>query len=131
MRLAFTVPLRLVSITNQRMHWRTRHEDGKRQKGATVLAMLVALSKTNITNHAFYEASRSASRIDVTITRYGPRRLDPDNAYSSVKHVLDAIARHCRFDDGDPRLRLVVEQAKCKRTEMKTGVVIEFVKEGS
>lgn len=39
----------------------------------------------------------------VTITRVGPRPLDPDNLAGACKHAQDGIAAALGVDDGDPR----------------------------
>lgn len=50
---------------------------------------------------------------DVTITRVGPRMLDPTaNLPVSAKTVEDAIAALFGIDDADPRVKYSVEQRK-------------------
>lgn len=50
---------------------------------------------------------------DVTITRVGPRMLDPTaNLPVSAKAVEDAIAALFGIDDADPRVKYRVEQRK-------------------
>lgn len=48
----------------------------------------------------------------VTLTRLGPRRLDPGNFEGGFKHVQDAIAHALGVDDGSPRYTWNYRQEK-------------------
>lgn len=45
----------------------------------------------------------SSDRVLVSITRYGPKRIDSDNGVASAKSMRDAVALWLGIDDGDPR----------------------------
>jgi hypothetical protein len=60
----------------------------------------------------------------VRLVRLAPRRLDDDNATSSMKAVRDEVAAWLGVDDRDPRVRFLVEQERAKsygvRIEVRT-----------
>ena len=92
------------SELNLREHWAARHRRATKQKQAVVWTM--------------YEAVRAPGwkiyfPVYVTLTRIGPRALDPDNCACSFKHVQDAIASVLGVDDGDTkRVRWTYKQRK-------------------
>ena len=81
-----TIPMRLPSLANCRMHWR-KLARLKREQATWVLVALnvLKLPKTPLV---------------VTITRVGPKRLDDDNLISSMKAVQDQVAKMVGVDDG-------------------------------
>jgi hypothetical protein len=81
-----SIPLRLPSLANCRMHWRRLARLKQTQRAAT-RAALQGLTLPDLP-------------LRVTITRVGPRRLDDDNLASAAKYVRDAIAEAVGVDDG-------------------------------
>ena len=61
----------------------------------------------------------------VTITRYGPRRLDDDNLDTACKYVRDEVARTIGLDDGSP-----LYTWRCEQDLGDYGVGIEIVERG-
>ncbi len=61
----------------------------------------------------------------VTITRYGPRKLDDDNLDSACKYVRDEVARAIGTDDGSP-----LYTWRCEQERGEYGVVIEIMERG-
>lgn len=96
------IPIRTVSEMNSHAHWRGRYRRSKEQR------LIVTLMLRSVLKAVPTVPCR------VTLTRYGPRRLDPDNLASSHKWVQDATAEFLGVDDGDERLEWVYEQAKAK-----------------
>ncbi len=46
----------------------------------------------------------------VTVTRYGPRRMDEHNLPGALKHVIDGIADAFHMNDGDDRWKFECKQ---------------------
>ncbi len=86
--MRFTVPIRLPSLANTRLHWRAMASLKKKQKAAVRVVMHgLALPPPPLT---------------VTITRVGPGKLDDDNLAGAAKYVRDQIAAAVGVDDGSP-----------------------------
>lgn len=90
------LPLRLVSLTNMREHWRVRHRRSKMHRQACMAVPAVNVPCT------------------VIITRLGPRMLDDDNLQGACKSVRDGIADRLGVDDADPRISWLYAQEKSK-----------------
>jgi hypothetical protein len=82
-----TVPIKLVSLANARMHWRKRAALAKEQRRSTRLVLRP---------DRVYGVDIPCV---VTITRIAPRQLDDDNLAISGKHVRDEIAAWLGADD--------------------------------
>jgi hypothetical protein len=85
------IPMRLVSLTNQREHWSKRAKRAKEQRG-----LVEACLKNWLRG--------KEPPLEIAILRIAPRRLDSDNLQGACKHVRDGIADAIGIDDGDPRL---------------------------
>lgn len=90
---SMVVPLRLVSETNQREHWRVRAKRRKAQREATQWAWRMQRVL----------GPMPSPPCTVTITRCAPRMLDDDNAVGSVKGVRDELADILGVNDNDSR----------------------------
>lgn len=91
--LTITLPgLRLWSEMNCRDHWRAR----KRRFDDQRIIVRCLWPRPLCRDYG--------ERLAVTITRYGPRRLDSDNLASSAKAVRDEIAHILGIDDGSDRI---------------------------
>ena len=102
--MTITIPLpglRLVSLANQREHWRTRAKRAKQQRQAADLLVRVALGGTFI-----------LFPVAVVITRIAPRALDDDNLAGACKSVRDGVADALGIDDRDPRVKWAVAQRR-------------------
>lgn len=82
------VPIRLPSLSNERLHWRRMARIKRDQKYA--VGLLLSTQR------------KIAPPLTVTITRVGPRRLDDDNLEAACKYVRDEVARWVGLDDGSP-----------------------------
>ena len=102
--------LRLVNGLNSREHWRARAAR--------------AASERELIAAALAPVPAPAPPLVVTVTRRGPRALDDDGATASAKHVRDAVAAWLGVDDGDGRVRYVVQQAR----ERGYGVTVEVAR---
>lgn len=99
----FYVPAKLISEANQREHWAVRQTRKKKQQFAVQTAWIAE----GLNGKAFFWP------VTVTLTRVGPRKLDPDNLAGSCKHAQDQVARCLGVDDGDEaRVRWVYQQRK-------------------
>jgi len=115
MKFAFTLPCKLVSLTNAREHWRKRAERAKTQRLAAKIEAIVHLT------HGGHLLGRGSWLI--TIMRLGKRKLDDDNLASSAKHIRDGIADALGIDDGNERLRWRYAQD----TPLPYGVRVEMI----
>lgn len=84
--MMFHVPIRLPSLANERMGWRTMARLKKSQRGAVAYCMVGRVIPP--------------LPLVVTITRIGPRTLDDDNLAAACKYVRDQIATIVGTDDG-------------------------------
>lgn len=90
MTRTLTLPLRVVSESNQRDHWAAKARRVKAQRQAVAYAWVAA-------DLPMHRRPRQ-----VTLTRVAPRRLDDDNLARSLKAVRDQVAQECGFDDREP-----------------------------
>lgn len=104
------VPIRLVSESNMREHWKAKWRRKREQQGIA----LAYLARLKLPIHWMTWS--------ITLTRIGKRRLDPGNLEASFKHVQDAVAEWLGIDDGDARLTWRYEQT----TGKEYGVEVEI-----
>lgn len=109
--MTFYIPIRLPSLANERMHWRTLARLKKAQRRATLCCMV--------------GKAIPPLPLIVTITRAGRRRLDDDNIASACKYLRDQIAAVVGVDDGSPLYTWRYEQRVGKREPY--GVDVEIV----
>ena len=85
------LPIKTVSLTNQREHWKVRHRRNKNQNEVIGLLMPKGVPVP----------------CTVRLTRIAPSMgLDPhDNLPASLKNAVDQIARLSGVDDRDPRIK--------------------------
>lgn len=123
--LAFDVPVRTVSLTNQRGHWGKRARRAKDERLATWGAW-------HATPHhyrgALLGALAAGAQLQVLMRRVDPSRLDDDNIRGALKHVRDELARCLGLaDDADPRVAWAYDQrheAGCMRVDVEITEVI-------
>ena len=104
MIVSVTLPLRLVSVANVREHGARRGRRFGDHKHVVYCSLYGRLR----------DAGLSGAPCRATITRLGPRRLDPDNKVAAMKGVIDGIAAAVGVDDGDPRWDWVWRQEASK-----------------
>lgn len=113
---SITIPLpglRLVSLANQREHWRVRAKRAKDHRSAAMLLTRAAL-----------RLERVRFPLTVIITRIAPRALDDDNLAGACKSVRDGIADALGIDDRDPRVKWAPAQRQGKPREYGAEVEI-------
>lgn len=98
-----TLPLRLVSLTNQREHWAKKARRAREQRSFTMLYL-----RANCRGWACPEQRT------VTLTRIGKKLLDDDNLRGACKSVRDGVADFLGVDDADPRVTWEYGQLKGK-----------------
>lgn len=108
--------LKLVSLANQREHWRTRAKRAKGHRSVTLLLTRAALR---------HEVIRFP--LSVVITRIAPRALDDDNLAGAAKSVRDGVADALGIDDRDPRVKWAVAQRRGGKGEYGAEVVLSWV----
>ncbi len=92
------LPLHTTTPGNNLRHWSKEAEDTRKRRKAAELGCLSRKS------------SLPPFPVRVTITRYGPRKLDKQNLPGAAKHVIDGIADFYRVNDGDDRWQFKFEQ---------------------
>lgn len=105
-----TIPLsglRLVSLANQREHWRVRSKRAKQHRTTAGWRVAAVLRSEAMIRYP----------LTVIITRIAPRVLDDDNLAGACKSVRDGIADALGIDDRDPRVKWAVAQRKGKPRE--------------
>ena len=100
--VSVTLPLRLDSLTNQRVNWRRKAEKAETHRNAVALALSGKVR--GIRAHK--------DRLAVLITRIAPSRLDSDNAAAACKSVRDQVAACLLVDDGDERVAWETDQER-------------------
>jgi len=108
------IPMKTVSESNQREHWRKRARRAKQQRGAAFL--IVSASG------GAYKCMRFPR---LTITRVAPRRLDDDNLRGALKAVRDGIADALSVNDGDPSILWEYRQRRGGRHEYAVEIEID------
>jgi hypothetical protein len=95
----FIPDMRLVSAMNAREHWAKRSARAKQQRAVATEDMCL-----------WYSPLPPRLPARVTITRYGPRKLDSDNLAASAKAVRDGVADWFGVDDGSDQYEWVYQQ---------------------
>lgn len=107
--MTITIPLpglRLVSLANQREHWRPKAKRAKAHRSGALLVVRAAL-----------RGRAPVFPMVVIITRIAPRSLDDDNLAGACKSVRDGIADALGINDRDSRVKWAVAQRKGKPRE--------------
>ena len=107
-RVVFSVeiPVRAVSLANQREHWGKRAGRAKQHRKAAWLAARV---------HDL--------PLIVILTRIGKRKLDGDNLQGALKSIRDGVADRLGVDDANPLVRWEYAQELGKQYAVR----IEYV----
>ena len=96
--IAISIPIKLVSVANLRMHWAVKAKLAKSHRTRTRAAL---------SNEA---PIPPATPLTVVLTRIAPRRLDTDNCVSAFKNCRDGVADWLGVDDGNQGIQWVYEQ---------------------
>ena len=96
-----TLPLVLKTTSNTCGHWRSKARVAKVQRG---------IAKAAVNNAGIVRGPME--HIRVTLTRLGPRTLDPINIESAFKHVCDGIADAIGLNDRSPLYHWEFRQEK-------------------
>lgn len=111
MSIQVLLPIRLVSVANQREHWAVR---AKRTADERWIA------------HARLNAFQvPAGKCVVTLVRVAPRALDDDNLRSAFKAVRDGVADWLGVKDSSPLVKWVYRQERGKAKEYAVSISVE------
>jgi hypothetical protein len=102
------LPLRTVSLANQREHWGKKARRAKSERQAAYL----------LTN-----GKLPTPPCVVKLVRVAPRGLDDDNLRGSMKSIRDGVADRLGIDDRDPSVVWEYDQQRGKPKEY--AVIIE------
>lgn len=83
------IPLILQAETNKREHWAQRAKRSRIERETARRDMRISGGKLELP-------------AVVTLTRFGPRKLDDDNLQTAFKHVRDGVADWMGLDDRNP-----------------------------
>lgn len=104
--IEFVIPVRVVTLENQRKHWKAKATQAAKQKKQAFDALWWAY------NASWFDATKVDNPLGgwlivpdvegakVTLTRYGVGRLDSGNIEGCFKHIQDGIAEWLGIDDG-------------------------------
>ena len=106
-RWEFILPIRTVSLANQREHWSSSARRSKVER----LAAKMACPDVPLP-------------CAVTLTRIAPRALDDDNVRGAMKAIRDGIADSLGVNDRDPRVRWIYGQRRGAPKEYAVHVAI-------
>ncbi len=112
--ISVTLPLRLVSVANQREHWSKKAKRAKAHRSAAVLMLAPRVA-----------AYAKLARFVVTLTRIAPRALDGDNLQSAFKACRDGVADALGTSDNDPRILWDYRQERGKPKYYAVTITIE------
>ncbi len=107
------LPLRVVSVLNERTHW------AKRARRTAEQRSLVRMSL------AGQRAWPLVPPVVVTLTRIAPRSLDGDNLQGALKAVRDGVADALGVDDRHPSIRW--EYAQRRGAPRQYGIELQVV----
>lgn len=107
MTFTVTIPLRLDSMLNLRLHHMSKHRKVKAQRAA---ALVVPLGLP--------------VPCTVVITRIAPRELDGDNLQGACKGLRDGIAARLGVDDRDGPVTWLYAQERGKPREYGVRIAI-------
>lgn len=96
------LPIRTVSLANQREHWAKRSKRARKERQASYLVTSGKLP---------------APPCVVKLVRVAPRELDDDNLRGSMKSIRDGIADRLGIDDRDPLVAWEYAQQRGKPKE--------------
>lgn len=96
------IPIRTTTGLNVREHWAARAKRVKRERAATLQALLAFVHWDGKT--ALLRVLAGAGVVSVALERVSPREADEDNAVGGLKSVRDEVSAWLGVDDGDPRI---------------------------
>ena len=115
--IRIVVPVKAVSLTNQREHWSRRHRRARMER---------------ITVWAYWRAVEDLlpdgwSSAAVTLTRIAPRALDVgDNLPAALKSVRDQVAEELGVDDASEKVVWRYAQERGTPGEYSVWIEISF-----
>lgn len=97
-----TIPIRTTTGLNSRESWQARAKRVKRERAATMQALLAFVHWERKTK--LLRVLAGAGVVSVELERVSPREADSDNVVGGLKAVRDEVAAWLGIDDGDPRI---------------------------
>lgn len=110
--LVLSIPIRTSRGENAREHWRARWKRWDREHTATHGHWMAA---TSVYGRIELKACARDPGLLITLTRISPsaKGLDAhDNLRTSLKGIVDQVAKELAIDDGDPKLEWKYEQRR-------------------
>ena len=107
------LPLRTVSLTNQRTHWAVK---ARRARAERITVATLWTGRT----------LKAGEIAGIWLCRVAPRRLDDDNLRAALKSIRDRVAEELGVDDGSERLIWMYEQRRGKPKEYAVLVEVRY-----
>jgi hypothetical protein len=107
MTFSITIPLRLDSMLNLRLHHMSKHRKVKAQREAAIVV-----------------PRGTPVPCTVQLTRIAPHKLDGDNLQGAFKALRDGIAARLGVDDRDRRVTWLYHQERGKAREYAVRITI-------
>lgn len=109
------LPIKTVSTTNAREHWKAKWVREQREHKAAFNGMLAA------------NRFRPQPPMRIRLVRLGARKIDPGNLQALFKATQDGVSEYLGIDDGDPRLEWEYDQELDPKRNGKRAVRVEIV----
>jgi hypothetical protein len=106
-QFTITIPLRLDSMLNLRLHHMSKHRKVKAQREAAIVV-----------------PCGTPVPCTVLLTRIAPRELDGDNLQGAFKALRDGIAARLGVDDRDRRVTWLYDQERGQPKEYAVRITI-------
>lgn len=100
--ISLAIPIRTTTGLNAREHWAARARRVKRERAATLRALLTFVRWYHKTD--LLRVLAGAGVASVHLERVSPREADSDNVVGGLKAIRDEVAAWLGIDDGDPRV---------------------------
>lgn len=120
---AFHMPIRTISESNQREHWRGRSTRHQKQREVAGIITKSWMELHGIHTHPSAN-NRNRAVESVSLMRLSLSRLDRGNLAVALKSVQDGICDALGIDDGDPEIEWFYDQAPEVETAC-LGVLVE------
>lgn len=108
------IPIRTVSLANQREHWAERASRARYQRSCAAWLVRSGLLGQPPTD--------TSGRLAIELTRLAPRKLDSDNLAGACKSIRDGVADALGIDDGSELVTWTYGQEKAKNYAVRVTV---------
>lgn len=114
--IEFVIPVRVVTLENERKHWKAKASQAASQRKQAIDALWWAYNSSWCSDAPEgWLIVPAVEGVVTTLTRFGVGRLDPGNLEGCFKHLQDGIAEWLGVNDGGEDAGWVYKQEKSDR----------------